>query len=663
MAISLTLTRTDLTTAAPGTATNLYESTDANIATHKNRIGEYKFHRFYFTASKVIDNFFIWFNPAMFMQKGASVGLSGIPVNSYSCLIAPGGAYGALMAYNGAGPNPLTEKVDYVLFSKVTTTTFIITVAYYLGFDAEGYLDPSTGDNHGRLLKDRKSNSVELDASVGSSVYNDTNVDFRAYVYMQKNTVPSDNGFKDVNPQWGYKAGFYNKGTHNAATYFTNPQWNLPGPDLSAVADTSIGFKIDVPGLLDARVIVISMIRTDKFDNTVDWKTNYEFEQALCDVGTPAGTKMKNFFGPPVFIGGSTYAVSFDTDYTALVLGAKYRFIAHVYHSDFPTNFEVDAFISPEYNVSADVPYTGNGFTFTTLIDDIRTRWTGNQLDCCIEERMRLLLQADYSANKWKNDILARLGLTVTNDPRRYLTKVQLKMYTLDPINPYLHIVDLQSRTKTGPTSYTFVKRGINMSFGTDSFEFYYDFRNRYEADQANIDSVNYVSNVSLGPLSTQYWGGQYIWCEWTLTFFYDDYITPFYDVILLNQAINVRDYDDGTILDLQAQNPPFDDKAFWCPDDDMCLEGVLVGAPLLGDGGNLFLFATIEPTPGAYLAIEEAENIQLSPLFGQLTTAKIYDEETQYDDSEVNKGKFCVDVSQLNLPGEYKITVFAKHF
>lgn len=664
MAITLTL-NTHRITASPPVATlwNAVQHAGNNIAQHKSRIGELKRAELEFTASKSVYGFKLYLNPAIFIDTGIGVvpsfGLQG--TRFYFANITGAGSY--TMSYNAMGaPFPNIDKLYSVLLTVTSPTTFIVFIYFYQACDNEGYLEPTIGDNHSRLLKDKKSSTSELTVS-GQSVYTNSAVDLRYYVYMENASVPSDLGYHDLNPMNGFGAGFYAEGKHGAASYFSDPTFNLTRSSnvvtsLSAVQDTTVGFNVKTSGLSITHAFA-TIIRSDKFDNTVDPITNYDLQQVQIDPAATASSKLKNFVAPIAGSPPGYWTMSFDVDKTALNIGEKYRLIVHVYHNNFPADYEVDAFISDEFVVDADVPYTGDGFSITGRIGDCLRLYAGNYLTCVIEERMRSQIffdtVDDYGIETWKRDIYNRLGLTVTNDIRRYLTRVKFTIYESAT---YKNILLEYQAYKTGPTSYT-AKSGILFDFtNPNQIKFEAQWRNLWDAVGPNIQSYDLTTGVAVGPQTNQYWGGKSLFCEWEFEFYYDDYTTPFTDKVVTSQIIVVNDY--SPCVQIGAQNPPDDSNEFWCPEDNMCLKARLAPSCLGGvPASNYYLITNIDFNPGSDLTIEETE--MFATQMTQLQSPKILSQETAFSDTETNYAKFCVDVTQLTIGSDYKISAIAK--
>lgn len=663
MPIVLTLTNTELTPVNPvPSGAAFVQYTTSAITNSKNRIGELKRIRLSFTSSVSIIGYKFYLNPGLFVNKFAPVPFVGAGTRFY--YFQPIGLGLTTGSYNALGATfPNIDKLTSVYMIVLSTTSFDIYIEYYQSYDYEGFLEPNIGDNNSHLLKDKKSSTSQLTVS-GSSIYNDTNVDLRNYLYVENVSVPTDNATYDINSMYGYKAGFYEKGNTNTAPYFINPQMVLERPTgtsvntLSTTQDTNVIFGINSSGGFPVDYMVATIIRTDKTDNTVDFVTNYELQQVLIDPASTPTTKLKSFIAPIFLFGG--YFCAFQVDKTGLALGEKYRIIIHSYYNDFPTAYEVDAYISDELEVVADVPYTGNGFDVTSRLRDVFHQYVNNNLLSTIEERLRsqivLDFMDDYSINTYFRDIYNRLGLTIT-DVSRYLTQITFTIYDITSTTGQKHVVDQRTVYKTAPMSYPSRGAGINVVFNSGNITLYADWRNRYESNQLNIMTYDTTTGAAIGQLSNQYWGGRTFIIEWDLSFYYDDYVTPFTDHIVIVQQTQVRDY--VSCLSIHAQNAPDEDNEFWCPEDTMCLRAEFL---CLGGGvstAGYQLMTTIEPDPGSITTIQENESF-VPLILPQQTTPLILSQENFFDTTLLNNAKFCVDVANLALT-DYKISAIAK--
>lgn len=674
MAYVLTITQAETLSSDAYTGGAALSYINAAIANSKNRIGERKLLKLSVTSNSNIKFTSFYVSPGLFMPASYVCPFLGNKPPAY-WNIAIGGSYTAsmLMPMNYQAPTaafPEPGRNILIYFQPLTDYTFVLWIYYNQTYDCGGYIDPTIDDNHSRLLKDSLVNPLELDVS-GTTVYNSTTVDLRAYLYVQNNIAPANYGFIEWNAAYGYKGGFYNKNAHQAAPYFSNPVWLLERnavtvTALSNIQDTNVTFKCDCP--VAPTAMVLKIFRADTNNLAVDFETNYNLEISEIITGGPTVGKIKNPFVGPTFVAGTTYKWTFNIDKSLINTGEQYRMIAIVYYNNFPVNYEVNSFISDQYDTNADAPYFGNGFNWLGRIGDTLYQYAGQQLTCSIEERMFSRLVMQFPANKWKNDILARLGLTVNNDPTRYMTKIEFTIKSPFAIPPsftgeFGEVYDYRVLTRsTRGGGVRYVGSGISMDTSTpDQIQFLADWRNRYESDQPNYASVVNGTYYYPGGAS-QNWGGASLEIEWRFTFYYDDYIVPFTDYIVYTQKMVVRDYVADTILKVSAQNPPFDTKEFWCNGEDMCLRGEIVDNVLINPADYYFLITNIDPSPGNIATIKESEQFTpyLSTFLPQLTDPLIYAQDTAYGNTDALMGNFCVDESSLAL-GDYKITVLAK--
>jgi len=326
--------------------------------------------------------------------------------------------------------------------------------------------------------------------------------------------------------------------------------------------------------------------------------------------------------------------------------------------------YEVNTFISEEEIVVDALPqYDGNGLDFTGSLSDCDDNYSGNNLECVVEERMRANLRVDFAADKWKNDIFARLGIVVPNDIRRYLTQVFIDVHeeTTVGLTTTKHTFAMPILNKTGPTTYT-TAPGVALDFSVaDQATFRYEFRNRYEAHLSNL--YTYVNGVLLtSPTSTMNWAGRTIRLEWNLVFFYDDYTTPFSDTIKYTQIVRPKDYEIDSFY-IQEKDSDFSGKGdaiewpdFECTEDGMCYQ-----ARITNDSSGYKLITIIESNPGnATVTLEEREE-WVPDVLPQLTTNKYYNQESDFGQTTADVAKFCVDASKISLNLPYKISAIAK--
>lgn len=676
MPINLTVTQTRIRPYLEYGGFGATDYVDANITFTKNRIGEAKYLILDITSNTTLANLQFWVNPALFIAKAASLPFTGIPPAYYTYTVpaVPGAGLFNMVYQSPGNINPLTGQNYTVQFEYITSLTFRLWILFYDTCDLEGFTDPTVISNHSRFFKDSVSNPNEL-TEAGTNIYSSSTIDIRTYVYVRHIVATGLFGTLDHNPGYGYKGGFYGKDTHGTAPYFTNPVWLLQRlsttvSSFSPITDTDITFTCD--SAVAPTAMVLRVIREDKLDDTVDFITNYAMVTSEIVTGGPSNGIIKNPFVGPTFVAGTTYSWTFNIDSTLVNSGEVYRMIAIVYYNNYPVNYEVNSFISDSIPVNADQPYNGGGLTFTGRLGDLLYQYTGNYLTSTIEERMFSTLKFAFPANQWSNDILSRLGLTTTNDPTRYLTQIEFFIKSPDTMitgftNPFGETYDYRILTRQTRGGTRYVGSGITFDDSVaDQITVRAEWRNRYESDQANYASL--VNGVYLYPgTSNQNWATNalnyppYLEVVWKLTFYYDDYITPFTDYIVFTQKLIVKDYVADTVLKITAQNPPFDTKDFWCGGEDMCLQGEIVDAVTINPVDNYFLITNIDPGTGNISTIEESEVFTpYQTSFSQLTTPKIYDQDMVFGTPTPLMGKFCVDETLLAL-GDYKISVIAK--
>ena len=659
MAITLTLNSRKIDTLLPN-GSSYKNFPDVDIPTSKNRIGEWKKLTLGYTSDTNLSGINIYINPGLFLPTGFVNTLTGGSGSYYWSYPLPNPIVNALYTCNLL-TNGQDGKNNLVQINVTSALTFEVHIYFYQIYDIETYLNPPFAQESVALLKDKISNGSLLTVS-GSSIYTDPTVDGRVYIYAQDSADASNKGWLEITLN-GYKAGFYAKDTHEAAPYFTLPIWTLTGTvngKLNTGSSTNVSFKITSPATVTK--VLMWIIRTDlHFPFSVNFLGYYESDFQDIILGGPSGTKISGPYTSPAPLGGGVYESTFKVLPGQIIPGAKYRFIAVVYEKAGPV-YETNSFITDEYDVNTAAPYAGVGLSFIGKLDDYNREFTGNQLTCVIEERMRSKLQINYTANAWKNSILARLGLVVPNDIRKYLVQVTFQIYEQynDPnFGQVRNIFDERIAYKVNATSYTTDGNDIVtpfLTFGVDNATFAAAWRNRYELIDCLRTEINGVVNST--KLANQYWGGTAKYIDWTLLFVYDDYIVPFSDTLVYTQAIGVKDYeaDIGGILSIEAQDPDNEDKDFWCPGEEFCLQANLtVLTPT-----DYNLITNIEVEPGSINTIEESEQ-WVGAQLPQLTTTKTISQETSFSQTTANKAKWCHNTALLTVNNTYKISAIAK--
>ena len=623
----------------------------------KNRIGEYKKITMTFESAVSIASKKIFFNPGLFLNPSAlSPFLPGnIPTEGYSYQVDGGATPGTYtMFLNVAVPYIQGVIQNYICEVTITSSTvFTITLKYFQLYDLKSYINSSLENNASKLLKDFSADPNNLVVS-GSNIYNTSGLCPVSYIIVYDTTDPTTYGSVYVDFA-GYQAGFYSANELNAAPFFNTPVFTIYDTlsaiktELSIAYDSKISFKINTGGS-NVDNVFFMLIRTDTNDNTTDFFSNYEasFAKIITSGSGTIDNKIKAPSQIATLVSGATYESYFRVDKTLLNVGEKYRVIAICYLEEYGS-YNVNSFISDEITVGVPA-FDGNGYSFEGRLSDYINEYLGNELTCTIEERMKSSIIFDYSYTAFKNDIFNRLGIVLTdNDCRRYLTQIKCEIY--EESGSTIQYLKRDIATKIDPVTYS-TPSDITLDFTGDILTIDYFWRNRYEDGQVNIETV--VSGVTLGtPTSNQYWGGRNLKIKTSLSFFYDDYVAPFTDIIEYIQLITVKDYE-YTDLFIQTEAET-EIPAFYCTPDNPCLEAVLG----LASPSSYKLITTVEPSPGSIGSIEENE--EFAGILTQLTTGKIASQETNYSDTEATKGKFCLETSTFLLSLPYKISALAK--
>lgn len=669
--IPITLTGTDVISVLPD-GTEYLTNTFNN---QQNAIGEKKRVKWKFSTSYNMEEVNIWCQFGTFVQ-GVLNSLSPKSPIDHAFTFPIGLAAGlypmAMILPSGANVNLQNNLQAYIEI--VDSTHFNIIADFYQIYDETTYQNQVFQDNHNKLLRDLKTSLNDLVLTGAKSCYNSnvSNMCFTARLekYNQIH-LPDPNPYTDnSNPFSGgtWQAGFYNLNPNGNAPYFNTPQFLLtrssfPVSNFSPTAKTNVEFRVTCPTA--PTKILMWIIRTDKFDNNVDMVTNYEANFEDIDSSNANIGSGSNKFSTPVInlnsLGGGVYSVGVAIDGTKLFFGGKYRLIAIVYDNATGNGF-VNSFISEEYKVDKLPVYEGNGFNARGAIDDYHRQFRGNDLECCIEERIRAKVKLYFPFNKWKNDILNRLGLVTSNDIRRYMTSVNVEIFeeytdTMFGLGDVKNIFESYTSNKIGATSYS-AQNGLTLNFGNTWFEMLLEFRNRFEANTPNLQTL--INGVNTIPVMTnQYWGGRTLKIRWTLTFFYDNYSTPFTEEIVFNQQIRVKDYGEMAVRGYDPELNDFDINDYICDDETLCFLGVLQN-PSLPDRK---LITNIYPKGSGVASIEEAE-VWVGNELPQLTTNKITDQDEDYSlIASETAAKFCIDGTKLLVNSYYVISALAKKY
>lgn len=668
--IPLTVTGTDFITVLPdGTEYKTSSTQHCNTIGEKKRI-KWKFSSTYADLSGVN----VYLQLGLFQQGVVNSPTPKIPLNyqgTFPSGLAAGDYQMALVLTSGANAN-LNNNASVIL-RILTSSNFHIVVDFYQIYDEMQYQNVSFQDNHNKLLLDQKQNTSELTLGALNNCYNSTSSQFAITMKLEKPGVLhapdtylyTDNALAAMGAS-PWLAGFYNRNSINSAPYFSNPVFEFTRSgavtNLSAYVDTNVLFKIDAP--VSVSKVLFWIIRTDTTDNTKTMVDNYEanFEE-IVNTNANIGASTNKFNTPVINVvldSGSTYKVGCAINHNNLTSGGKYRIIAIVYYSSGGT-YQSNSFISDELTCDDLPKYEGNGLDVLTRLSDYNIQFSGNDLQCVIEERIKSTVKLEYAFDKWKNDIFNRLGLVVSNDIRLYLQNVIFTIYDTN-VDMVLGIVqniyEYQVATKQSLLGLTYnVPSDMTMEFSDNWSEFTYEWRNRFESNTSCIGTL--VNGVTTNPVQgVQYWGGKTLTIKWTFQFIYDDYVVPFQDDIYCTQQIRVKDYERDAEIKHINEFDEYDTQSNFCSDLKPCFVSLIPGA--LTDRK---LIVNIFPENGAVNTVEEAEIWEGNQL-EQLTTDKIINEEEDYvTESSKKVAKFCVDLSKLSLNSSYQLSTIAKKY
>lgn len=651
MVITITETAQRLKTILPNGT--VYRSDVLPLANvdQRNAIGERKRWEIDFTTDASLFKTSLFINPALFIPTGGIINFVPPGYNYYSVYVPEGGSVGtvyeAALVASGV-PTPKLLKNYRIALRVNTGFTFTIIVEFFMTYDANGFLETMFHDNVSRFLKDIKTNPVQLEASDPDSVYSSEDREAKVMVMQQK--YNGDNGY--IVSQTNFKGIFFNAGNITNGT-FVMKRGGVVVDTLSTADNTTLEFYIDSPNGVDKVVIWILQVGTN--DSTKDFLDNYDYDVVDAFTGAPHSEKIIGPMSSPqlVDVANNTYRTIVLLNAPALKPGQRYMFMAQAYEPMAITNFGVGVGIGTPVDVSDSPCFDGTGFDLEGIMKDYNVAWSGNDLEACIEERMQSLISMNFTTDKWKNYLLSRLGITGTNDIRRYLTQVTCTIYrefTDSSSNLIKHIYKTGTLSKTSPLTYAASADMAGSFPNNGTAEFTFDWRNRYESGTPNLQSL--INGVNVTPFDNQYWGGKTFKVQWEFKFYYDDYFAPFTDNVRFEQQLRVKDYSADMTL-LQDSDTP--ESLDICFGSNMCLKA---GSP--DPTTDYKLIANIEAAPGNVNVIEEAEEWVGNEL-PQFTTDKIYDEEEDFGETEVGIAKFCVDTTKLILNLPYKITAMAK--
>lgn len=677
----LTRTNKQLATVLPdGTELKYYEAGTTGWGVD-HRMGEHK--RIYLEYSSDVDLSFmnIYINPATFVPVGYIntitgkgsyfYGLSLPDLSDPSTAGVPLQCYLQTTTFTGS----TTNADDYIVqVVPDGTTTFQIIIDFYMLADNKGYLAPR--DNHAKLLKDAQDNPNLLmdnntnvySFAVPGNVYSEENRSPRVYFYIEQPGAPYPGvNFTVEETFFGFRGGWYQRDWGNNQPWFTNTHFevirsgNLVNNLMASPNDVYIFANTD-NALYPVTHFVVGVIKSDiyTYDDTIPWDQNYQIEWQRIQASNVSTGKIAAPMTDPQLIGPQQYMANFVVQ--GLQNGAGYRLIGIAYSNTDPDDIKCNSFISPQYFADGAPDEDGSGFTATATLSDYNHEYEGNDLECCIEERMKSNIRMEFPFDQWKDHVFNRLGLVVPNDIRNNLDSIELLLFEEyhDPWTPAQIIrqyVDMKYAPKLQNNTFQ-IPGGMTLDFDNTWAEFSYEWRNRFETYTPNVQTTN-AGNTQFPPTGNQYWGGKTIKIEWILYFIYPSLNLT--DKFIFQQQIRVKDYGEMSVkfVDDDPDDPGFKELSNICKDEEICFAGILQNSSL----PDRKLIVNIMPTGAGVNNVEEAE-VWVGNELPQLTTNKIVNEEEDYHNlySET-AAKFCIDGSKLSVNSSYQISALAKKY
>lgn len=655
----------------------------------QNRIGEKKRLQIEYNSDVNITGHNLYINAALFMREDNIKYFTGKGTVYYTCNIPDatlGNVYYA----------PLQTSVTTAGYNINVNQNFLVRVLPNGGMNFKIQVDffmvQDCSDNYIRTIIEKGISVLTSDANAPGNSLDPTNSNMgifpahsvykphnpgppfstqvrspRVYVYSELPgsfpLISASIEYKFVN----FKAGWYNQNAWASPPWFINTGFELKRSgnvviDFSSTLDTDVEIYAESGDASNhVTKFLVWIIRQSQFDPNYDFYTNLDAEFKIIELANVSTGKIKAPMTDPTNTTGNVWKGTFKVG--PLSLTDTYRLVGVAYSDN--VSYKVNSFISPLFTVvvgEAGPGYAGNGFDAIGAIDDYNKQFEGNNLECCIEERMRAKVKLYFPFDKWKNDIFNRLGLVTSNDIRRYMTAVKVEIFeeytdTMFGLGNVKNIFESLTSNKIGATSYS-AQSGLSLDFGSTWFEMLLEFRNRFEANTPNLQTL--INGVNTIPVMTnQYWGGRTLTIRWTLTFFYDNYSTPFSEEIVFNQQIRVKDYGQMAVRGYDPELNDFDINDYICDNETLCFLGVLQN-PSLEDRK---LITNIYPKGSGVSSIEEAE-VWVGNQLPQITTNKITDQDEDFSViASETAAKFCVDGTKLLVNSYYVISALAKKY
>lgn len=643
----------------------------------EHRIGEHKRIFLEYSSDTDLTGFNVFINPALFLPIGYVNTISGKGSIYYACPYTPTSGVEYVCTFQSALANPQLNSARNIEVKLIPdgTNLFLIQIDFYMTADTKNYLQAGFY-NENRFLQDAFDNPQVLDIyntnrpnfAVPGNVYNAENISPRVYVYLEKTNPFPPVTYAVEEKFLGFRAGWFYRDDYNQAPFFTNTHFEierqgLPVSNFMPNGNNVTVYAVSSNAAAPVTHFVVGIAEYFVNDQVVDFVQSGGIEWQLIEASNPGAGKITGPMTDPTVAGLNYYKAEFKIG--NLIINHGYRLIGIAYHKNPVTGaYYVNSFISPLILADGANPPTGDGFEARAVLGDYNREFTGNDLECVIEERMYSEIEMLFPFNKWKNYLFDRFGIVAQNDIREYLDSVELQIYEEypDPFTPSQIIrqyVDMKSAAKTGVNSLTFsTPAGMTFNFGNTWARFRYEWRNRFEIGTLNVETTN-AGNVQYPPTSNQYWGGRTFKIDWILYFIYPQFVVT--DKVIFQQQIRVKDYGEMAVKHVvnDPDDPGFDDVQNICNDGETCFAGILQN-PSLED---MKLIVNILPNGGTLNSMEEAE-VWAGNQLPQLTTSKIINEEEDFHPlySET-AATFCIDGSKLNVDLPYYISAMAKKY
>jgi hypothetical protein len=673
--MALTILEQQIQTRLPN-GTN-FETWLAPWSEGKHRMGELKRITIEYNLDEGLPNYNLYVNPALFVSGSAIRTFTGKGDVFYAIqmpsVVVPSQTYNLSIQ----SQLPFVANLEAYDNCKVylvpdDDNVFTLYIEFHMILDMQGYL--SYSPNKDKLLKDYKANTNVLtpnNSNIGlfnftRDVYGDDFYEPRVYLYAEDSTNTSVNFFSDCTFP-GFKAGWYFKNPEFAQPdlsnqYFVIKRNSVVSNKFSPIEINNVEVFTNTDIFTNPiNKFVVGIIRVDALNDSMDYLNNYDADWQVIEASNTSTSKIQAPMTNPTHIGANQYKATFNV--SNLVIGAKYRLIGIAYSFVFGEPKKVNSFISHEI-VADGVPcFDGNGLDFTGTLSDYQNEYTGNDLECVVEERMRSEIKLDFAFNKWKNDLFTRLGIVGTNDIRRYLEKIEIEFYNEEFYTIFSNIrnvYDYKVINKTGFNTYS-TQQGMTINFASNYANFIYEWRNRFENNINCLSSS--INNIPIAPQSTQFWGGKTIKIKWTFTFTYDDYLIPFSDKIVYEQKIRVKGYQNRISVAALDEDDIAIEKTSYCKGNDICVGGFLTGSVTDPDNQDFKLISNIKPIDSNVDVIKESEAWQGDEM-NQLQQIDLTSQDEDFYQIEDDMGStFCVKTDNLLVNSQYEISVIAKKY